>query len=508
VDGTNWCLKALHPSDPITEVRGIPDHDASPTVFLNYQTVAHLSAATGATGVWSFDATLLPHPIQFMYTRVTDSVNAAGVQDCVLNSQLDGPNHPTKFESWRQLARRWRLAYMAVTCYQDGPALSDQGTIVVAQVPQTPKLFSASCFGSINTGELSTNVAVLRHQVAQFTDVDRPNYDASQAMPNAYFNNSRFGAYVPLKLTETCQDWVSDSCNIIPASNFNDTGFEEAGDDPENVFARKGGILVQPGAGLFQNQTYPFTGTTNLVPYGSTSLGSVYIDPTAENSSDMGECTSALCNGLVAHICGTNLSVLTSFSFFIRAGFEMQVQPLSVMSPHQKLSPKYDSLALNSYFSIARELKDAYPADYNDLGKILKVIGDAAVNGGRVLSGIPNVYAQAIGQVMTSGGPMLSAFGDAIHKKDPEERRNTPSLSQITRAQKVSDATTQQQIIRRGGAPNWRAAFMPSSSGSSSGKGRGNRRNRRRNGGNRFGGGSPLYPNGEGLAKVYLTSGR
>jgi hypothetical protein len=98
-------------------------------------------------------------------------------------------------------------------------------------------------------------------------------------------------------------------------------------------------------------------------------LGGVYVG---------GDATSPMLNGTWAHICAKNLAVTTSFTFFVRCGLEMQVSPSSTLAPQLKLSPPYDPVALTTYFQIARELKDGYPSEFNDLGKIWDVISKAA----------------------------------------------------------------------------------------------------------------------------------
>lgn len=64
--------------------------------------------------------------------------------------------------------------------------------------------------------------------------------------------------------------------------------------------------------------------------------------------------------------------------FYYRGGWEYQVAPSTTLVSFAKTSPVYDPQALATYFKISRELKDGYPADYNDLGKILDVIKGAA----------------------------------------------------------------------------------------------------------------------------------
>jgi hypothetical protein len=90
-----------------------------------------------------------------------------------------------------------------------------------------------------------------------------------------------------------------------------------------------------------------------------------------------GDMIPGLMNGSVAHVSARNLSDQTSFTFHFRMGIEIQLDPSSTLTPQLKLSPPYDPLALDTYFAIARELKDAYPADYNTTGKLGGAIKEA-----------------------------------------------------------------------------------------------------------------------------------
>jgi len=148
----DWCIKALHPSDPITEVRGIPDHSSVPSLCMNYQATFRMSPEAGATGTWSFDATLVPHPITMINFMKTDSTGI--VYDCMMNPQIPGATHELKYIAFKELAQRWRLAYMSVTCYQDGPDLANQGTIVVAQNPVQPAMWPC-CLSDVTNGHLA-----------------------------------------------------------------------------------------------------------------------------------------------------------------------------------------------------------------------------------------------------------------------------------------------------------------------------------------------------------------
>lgn len=395
--GADWCVKALHPSDPQTEVRGIPDRSAVPSLLMNYQSTFTLSPTVGATGTWQFDASLLPHPIDFMYVDLVDSTTT-GKELNFLNTQLTGATHIEKYLTFIGMVQRWRLAYMSVTVYQDGPDLANQGSIVVAQVPTEP-LTSNFAGPNIVAGDGTLCAAPT---IELYTPEDRPNFIVSQGMPNAYFARSREGAYVPLKLTETCQRWVSDRDRVGTAQM----------------------TPVTP-----QNQTngfyaLPATGTIPGFPH--VTLSPSYYSVTPVRS--YGQFTSPMLNGTWANISARNLAIATSYTFFVRCGIEMQVQPQSNLAPQLQISPPYDPVALDAYFAIARELKDGYPADYNDLGKIWDAISSAAHKVLPTLGKIPGfkIPATMMQGVVGAGDFMRNASKGTPKKKKGGGKKKTP----------------------------------------------------------------------------------
>lgn len=411
-NGADWCIKALHPADPMTACVGVPDYSAVPSVLQHYQATFTISPAAGCTDGWSFISSVLPHPVDFMYVDVVDSINPAGLAANFLNPQLAGATHSAKYESLIAMAARWRLAYMSVSVYQDGPDLSNQGSIVVCQHAVAPRLAWHS------EDFLSTQANLGSCQIHNFTEEDMPNFDTAQAMPNAYFNRSKEGVYCPLKLTETCQDWVSESDCCAHA---------QLTADPVNT-----AWMTQP-----VGQTYPWPhcsgGVTGLTPFS--------IGP----GTRTGQRTSPLLSGVVAQICGRNLSAATRFSVFVRCGLEMQVFPTSILAPQMTLSPAYDARALQTYFAIARELKDAYPVDHNDLGKIWDTISDIAGMVLPVLKQVPVIggFAQGADMIVQTGNAIRArrrknatpAKRSGTSKTTTSDSRgNTPSLSEITRA--------------------------------------------------------------------------
>lgn len=384
-NGADWCVKALHPSDPITEVRGIPDHSSVPSMFMNYQTVTTVSPSVGATGTWSIDMQLLPHPIGFSAYSKTDSVGTTRTE--VMNSQLTGATHVEKFNSFRFNFQRWRLAYASVTIYQDGPDLANQGTVVVCQKPVDPNYF-APTVGNMN-GIYTGPVAYC--DAFDISGGQLPDYDASQSMPNAYFGRSREGCYVPLKLTQTHQQWHGYHDLVYQVTN--------------------GAVQTDPALPNYFQMTLPFSGAA--VANGSypfTTLNSLHYYQSAPDAGNLaGSPTSNFCNQNWADISFRNMAVTTSLSMFFRFGFECQTLPGSQFAPHLKLSPQHDPTAISTYFAISRELKDGYPADFNDLGKIWSAIKDAASAISPVIEMIPGY-----GSMIVGAGKLAGKIGDKI----------------------------------------------------------------------------------------------
>jgi len=347
---------------------------------MNYQALLTISPNAGATTPWSFEASLLPHPLNFMVCDVFDSVQPSGHYVSCPNVQIPGATHADRYVAFRELFQRWRLAYMSVTAYQDGPDLANQGTICVSQPPVQPLTGYAQMRDHGFAGGLTTG----------YTDEDYPRFETSQSMPNAYIAKSRDGAYVPLKLTKTCQDWKSEADSVYL------THFKIVRDSTYEWYTLPFG---NPG------EVWPHVDLVPRYHYGGEDI-------------DAGILTSPMLSGNFAHISGRNLSNSTSFTFYIRCGIEGQVSPRSSLAPQLKLAPPQDTLALDTYFSISRELKDGYPAAYNDLGKLWDVISGVAR---RIIPLIPvtgPISAAAKG--LASTGVVV---GDSIRQRKRNRKR-------------------------------------------------------------------------------------
>lgn len=382
-EGKGWVTKALHPADPITDCRGIPDQEACPSVMVNYNLVFRATPPPGATS-WNFDLTVVPDLVAPGFIRVTNETGLMTGQYNFLNQTLTppgvaAPSYTDLMTTFRGLGiEAHRLAFMGVTAYQDGPALSDQGTLVAAQwhVARKKYYLAPQALAMMPTVEGY-------RRVVTYQDNDFAYYARSQNLPNAYFGASKGGCYLPLRLSGN-ECWRTDAdLEMIVAEGGTPSG-EKAIVLP----------LALPVGGL---PPYPDAKRAWYNPATVALYGDNIYKPL---------------NSVFGGISAVNLSPNTSFAFYVRMGIECRVSPTSTLASQVRMSPTYDPVALAAYARISRELKDAYPSDFNDLGKILNVIKSIA----RVV--LPGISMMGpVGAAVGAGGSALLGLMDSFGPK-------------------------------------------------------------------------------------------
>jgi hypothetical protein len=386
------------------------------TTLLNWQSDVVIKPSIGAAGAWSADITVLPDPCMFGRWMINDSVGATF--GAAINTQM-GATYDAALTALMAGAERWRLAYMGVTIYQDGPTLSDQGTVVAAQVPCEPTTHSFSA-SALSGGVVNTDAGM---KAIIFQNSDLPDFQTLVRMPNAYFSQSKHGCYMPIKLSTSHQAWHSTRDCV-----YDGTGWA--------VNAGATGVLpayIVPGGPTFAQYPYGHNAPGVVSPQMSVSLQG------ALNTDIAG--TAAIrcfpCNENWGHVCFTNMSVATRLVAYFRVGFEVQALPSSVFSPYLKLSPPFDPLSIDAYYRISRELKDAYPADYNDLGKLWEVIKGVARTALPLVAGFGPLGKAA----SVVGSMLLGPTSDGIKQTIPQasvtvpENRDKPPAAAVERAQ-------------------------------------------------------------------------
>lgn len=372
--GQFWAMKALHPAEPGVSMSGVPDEETVPTVFQNYASSFQVSAPSAT--VWGFDAYFFPHP----YLMGMIQTNAGGITSAeipIVNTQV-GTGIP--FVPFNLLCERYRLGYMGVTAYHDASATTNEGTLAAAQYTAVPT--PLSIIANMSATVVPNDVAIMGEMWA-----DKPRtFTQLQSMPSAYLGNARDGCYCPYKLSRDFKKWRSTNDYVTYVDYFQATQMGIA--TYQQGITNVGVGVLDPGSSIVYPYGIPGThGTTGAGPF--TSLVHKRMD-----------------SGMI-HISARNLDPVASFTFYLRMGVEMQVLPGTTLSPMQMTSPALDQVALDSYAAVSRELRDGYPADYNDLGKILKVIAEVASDV------LPMIFPGAgpVMQVAKMVGRRLKIFG-------------------------------------------------------------------------------------------------
>lgn len=394
--GRQWLIKALHPSDELVTVDGVPDLTATPTVLLNYQSVCTINppvAVVQQNTAWQADIAIIPDPLQPLAARAADMTQQNQVMFSFINPQLSTQTYPGAVTAWFGSGiLKWRLAYMSVSLYQDGPALADQGTVVAAQVPVEYSLVSFTGIRDVS-GQSST-----LHTRVMVPGISGLNYSSVQAQPNAYFGQSKFGVYMPLHLDSLEEDgWRGVHDMNLWLAN------------PQAIFYHNVPCgYICPSGGV-PSSAYPYP----------TADQAHFWDPAAPNP--LGDITCRPANSKWGFLSATNLSAQSRLTCYVRHGWEVMVTPTAQLASLQKVSPKFDGQALENYGRIVRELKDAYPVDFNDLGKlwdVLKIAAKAAVPFASMIPGVGSV----VGPLVSGGSALLDILTTRRGRKTDLER--------------------------------------------------------------------------------------
>lgn len=368
--GKAWCIKALHPSDPLTEVRGVPDESTQATVFLNMQEEVQITAP--ASAAWDADLNVIPDPsCPLTWYTLAGGTSGTGAQHNTIGGST---SVQAAADNWLNLCQRWRMAYMGVSCYLTANSLTNEGAVTAAQYSFKGRRLS-STYGD---GGEETSIRVNKLGLMLVTPFDNPEYATLVKMPNVYTGAAADGCYMPIKLDSNHQAWhdEDDMCYSIPYA----TG-----------------------------DTFALTTTagTPIHPYWTSNCASFdTVNKVIIGGHHLAPCAQAL-----GKIDFRGLNPAAKITVVIRYGYEVQVFPESQYSAFQALPPEFDLQAVNAYFKIARQLKDAYPVEYNDLGKLWDVIKSVAKTVDPFLSMVPG------GDVIRMVGRGVGAIGDAVQRR-------------------------------------------------------------------------------------------
>lgn len=397
--GREWLLKALHPTEPSIAAVGLPDGTASDTVCIELTMTTTLNESTlgGAfASPWGGKILLTPHmyPGAFIGTEGAIAVAPRPFKYPLFT----GSTAAGDYSKLLTIAEAWRLCGQSVTIHLDANSTKDSGTIVAAQMVTKPLVLFP---GSSSTGHMQRPLVAfaegaLYHQ-------DNPSYDELMALPRAYQSNVRTGLYMPLKLSNTSQHWCSMRESIISTALDSLTS------------ASEGWQLsaAMPGA-------FPFPFYADNGPYRVAANNDIHGYPTAPYMGDNW-----------GHIAVSGLDPGSGLVVKFRSLLELKVQASSSYAPHMRPAPFPDVRAIENYFTIVRELPDAYPADHNDAGRILGVIGKAIKMVSPFLNVVPGV-----GPTLSQMAPQVSKILVETGKSATEARKKFNAAGGGTKKQR------------------------------------------------------------------------
>jgi hypothetical protein len=364
--GQDWCMKALHPADQATPV-SVPDSQSRPSAFLAFQgqyKIAPTGLALAATDTWDCDILLtgdMISPGAFSFDKtgaysgglLTKNYFNSGSQRHFLNAQLTGSGATQEEAYQAKLAtvtaniREARLAYSSCTLDLQAPALSNQGVINCVQYEVPDDVFTG-CYISTVSDQLVALKTIQCTHWDQFA-----TFDTIQSLPNAYTGKAVDGVYAVHKL----------SPEDLHYRNMRQTQACHSGWNPVTSAEVQDQIPIHASTGV----TGPIGCCRDLTVATPSGVGSWIQDERLPRFTDR-----------VIHICCRGLAPTSTFYLTVRSGYEITVSPGSIYSPYVRNPVPVDDVAQKAYFAISRQLKDAYPSEYNSLEMLLPVIAELA----------------------------------------------------------------------------------------------------------------------------------
>jgi len=456
---------------------GVPDQTDFPTTVLNYQQTIALGTPYESSDTWDGEFYFFPDPTVFGTYSVRDEDNTHHAVGMILNSALASPSKvlgvgvgsalDDAVSTWLGSFERWRMAYYGVTVYLDAPALANQGSVVSAQYCVRPVYFGRG-YADTGAGDLKLG----QYPAVEYHSSDVPGYDTLMQMPNSYTGLMKDGVYIPLKMDSNHAVWhdANDACVDASAWELME------GAPQYNV----------PGTVVTSSGLYPGLTSGYFVPGGSLEAVKANARPKAAAVKDAcepspperergivppprpfvpkyrragiagwgGDPHLLPCSANIAGLAFTGISKDARIRLAFRVGFECQAQPGTMYAPFLKISPGFDRSAIDMYFRIARELKDAYPAEYNDFGKLWEIIKNVAGKVAPAIGAIPTFGPMAVGAAKLLGAGIDTLIAPKERKgKGPSKQSQKKAAIETGAAQKERNQEAAKEAVKRSSRP-------------------------------------------------------
>lgn len=329
--GRRWLTKALHPAEASIKAPKAPGSSRYPTTVQEVTSTFVLNPPSGIASTDTWEFRIVTHtdplcPMEF-YSNITGSTeafhgsyfNQAFFKTSDSFKVHTQPEAAAIFAAFQSACETYRINALSTTGIFVGPTIADQGSILSSQFIDCARDMAMAPGSPV-------------HDILPLANIwvdPLPAMSEAALGQRPYVSDAREGWYSPQKM-EQPGHWAR-----------------------VNDVARRGryiGSTVNPGE----------MDLTDCVPwpalYGA-AAGTLFLWPRCYDNS----CSQTFVKGL---------SPQTSFRVTLRMVIEMGVTPNNDYAAFATDPAPPDPVAYELYMSIVNELLDAYPADYNDAGKI------------------------------------------------------------------------------------------------------------------------------------------
>jgi hypothetical protein len=396
--GREWLIRALHPAGE-TPSPGFPDTSACNVMRPEFRMQATIAAPPDAPQwdcmIWSppgdvntifyaygaspcdFSHSSAPYGAQVGVIRLQDGDTPLdGIQittfgDTTLERGIVSTLLP------RYQAVGFRHQFKSYTVHLIASSINDAGQVYSAQYP--PNLTQRGTVQTVYQQRIGFD---LPQYAANYYTTVLPTDETMLAAtaPGLYMGEARDGVYVPLRLAGPTQPFAIANtqlpvCGPVAGGSTGLLAVDPAVTRLGSLICPSNAVYITSGTSPAYQGAWPFFAASvyMMAPADGQpvcGLPSFGFD-TAYDNMNIGV---TFFRGLS----GNNASFGAALQIKVIAGLEAIPQPTAPERIYTEAPAPYDPKALEAYYAICMELKDAYPASYNSFETILDAIGSAA----------------------------------------------------------------------------------------------------------------------------------
>lgn len=408
--GRRWLIKALHPAEASIKAPKAPGTSRYPTVVQEIVSTFQLNAPPSITATQTWDGRIVVHsdplnPLEFFHgvTGDTEYFNGSYLNQAFFKSDSAYKVHTLAelgecYDSFTHACETYRVNALSTTGVFVGATMTDQGSVLASQFVDCTRDISMT--GGDKECRILGNVWV----------DPLPSMSEAALGQRPYVGDAREGWYCPQKMSQPGH-WQRT-----------------------NDIAMRGRLMLPDNPASFDMadcQNWPIT-------QGHQSGMSLWVR-TYDDS-----CSQIFLKGL---------SATTSFRVTLRMVIEMGVTPNNDFAAFAT-DPAYpDESAYGLYMTIVNELQDAYPADYNDLGRLWGKVKTIAKRVASFVDPIAGIAA-AVGVPFASTvqGIAKGVAGDAKKFINAKEDGLKAAVDELKAEKKALDAAKAEKQRRLAGA--------------------------------------------------------